>query len=314
MSAGKPEYNNLSETGDSPWNKNYTPRQLAERALKHNYSVDVIRRHVKINQRQKVDRMSMSFGVAGYTALHYLAKEGETEMVRKFLDAGANPSMKDLTENGNSPLHLAVIAGNADLLRLLLGRPSVNKNQINYFGDTPVHSAAKEGNVGVLRILIGEFEANPCLSSFNHLMPLHLAARLNKSDVVKYLVLDCGLNPNIKVSNNDTPLEIAFKNRKIETIIALVVDCRVDVDKKNENGDTLLHRAAKEGDATLVKVLVEKCHAKTNIENNAGEFAAEYSSWLTKHLAKEQERLASGTIAKDRFVARHRAEGGDRGR
>lgn len=63
------------------------------------------------------------------------------------LRAGADPSLVD--GDGRSPLHLAALAGDSSMLRLLLAhlgeRHAHLVNTPDYHGETPFRSAAVEG-------------------------------------------------------------------------------------------------------------------------------------------------------------------------
>ena len=67
------------------------------------------------------------------------------EMVRLLLSAGADPNIRD--NNGNTPVHWASRAGNADIVSYLLLRNS-QIDAKNKQGETPLHWAMRAGRVG----------------------------------------------------------------------------------------------------------------------------------------------------------------------
>ncbi|MBF2029730.1 MAG: ankyrin repeat domain-containing protein [Oscillatoriales cyanobacterium C42_A2020_001] len=72
--------------------------------------------------------------------------------VSLLLDSGADPNFADKDE-GNTPLHIAVLAKRCDVARLLLDR-GANPNAQNYIGDTPLHQATKKGEFELTQLLI----------------------------------------------------------------------------------------------------------------------------------------------------------------
>ncbi|MFN6565545.1 MAG: ankyrin repeat domain-containing protein [Nostoc sp. ChiSLP01] len=76
----------------------------------------------------------------------------QTESVNLLLDYGANPNLPERYE-GNTALHIAVLAKKSDIARLLLAR-GANPNAQNYIGDTPLHQATKHGEVELSQLLI----------------------------------------------------------------------------------------------------------------------------------------------------------------
>jgi len=88
-----------------------------------------------------------------WTDLHVAAFNGDVERVRKLLEKGENPNVRD--EYGSTPLHKAASRGHVDVVRLLLEHgadPTVKDKN----GATPLDVARERGNDGVVS-LIEEF-------------------------------------------------------------------------------------------------------------------------------------------------------------
>ncbi|KAK9892051.1 hypothetical protein WA026_018250 [Henosepilachna vigintioctopunctata] len=86
----------------------------------------------------------------------FLNRPPEDEaMLRKFLEAGANPDTPD--EDGYSPLHTLSIQTETDKTRIfarLLVEHKANVNSTNNFNETPLHIAIHEDNEGMVDILL----------------------------------------------------------------------------------------------------------------------------------------------------------------
>ena len=83
-------------------------------------------------------------GRAGFTPLHWAAPYS-TEAVRTLLDAGADPNTRDVS--GKTPLHVAVLWGNAETVRTLLDA-GADPNARDVSGRTTLHDAMVRGNAG----------------------------------------------------------------------------------------------------------------------------------------------------------------------
>ena len=94
--------------------------------------------------------------------------------------------MKDLDEEGCSPLLLGVGSGQVDIVRLLLDKHA-NVNITNKDLIYPVHSASRIGDLETLKILVN-YKAKLDVRNALLQTPLYLAASNNRTDVIKFLV------------------------------------------------------------------------------------------------------------------------------
>ncbi|XP_071316548.1 ankyrin repeat domain-containing protein 27 [Trachinotus anak] len=135
-------------------------------------------------------------------------------------------------DRGYTPLHVAAICGQAQLIDLLVckGAPV---NATDYHALTPLHLACQRGYQGVTLLLL-HYKANTDAQDNNGNTPLHLACMYGHEDCVKALVY------------YDVQM------------------CRLDL--QNDKGDTALHMAARWGYEGIIQVLLEN-GAITNIPN-----------------------------------------------
>lgn len=80
------------------------------------------------------------------------AREGNSALLRSYLDAGAPAGMR--TAAGDSLLMLAAYHGHAETVRLLLHH-GAEANEANDRGQTPLAGAVFKGYTDVARVLIG---------------------------------------------------------------------------------------------------------------------------------------------------------------
>ncbi|KAG8227042.1 hypothetical protein J437_LFUL013829 [Ladona fulva] len=116
----------------------------------------------------------------GYTPLHILASDGDTEGIRVLIKAGANPLAVD--SRGQTPLHLCAKAQAADAVVELL-RAGADPNVQDLEGRTPLHVAVSGRRRPAFSVPAVETvtallkaKADPCVLDSYSRAPLHLAA------------------------------------------------------------------------------------------------------------------------------------------
>lgn len=88
---------------------------------------------------------------SGETALHIVAKRGDSRYVSYLLAKGANPNLKDNT--GNTPLLIAIDRGYPALVPILL-KGKANPNFIGDGGQTPLIKAVLRRDEEMIRALL----------------------------------------------------------------------------------------------------------------------------------------------------------------
>ena len=136
----------------------------------------------------------------GMTALHWAARNGDTELTQMLLYAGAN--VKATTRlGGYTPLMMAADQGHASVIAALLASGSDAK-AANALGTTPLMLAAASGNAQAVTTLVengAEIEATE--KTFGQ-TPLMFAAANNRVDAMKALIkLGSQIAATSKVNN-----------------------------------------------------------------------------------------------------------------
>jgi len=156
---------------------------------------------------------------SNFTALHYAAEKGSTELVELLIKAGAD--VNALNDAQRSPLHIAAYEGNAEIVELLINH-GADKEQVSRPGYTPLLEATanrKTGSFAAMRKLL-EAGADPNHSATKDYPPL-LYAIVISSDRVK-LLLDFGADPNISCGSdsNQTPIFHALDTNVAKALLA----------------------------------------------------------------------------------------------
>ncbi|XP_049579319.1 ankyrin repeat domain-containing protein 27 isoform X3 [Syngnathus scovelli] len=138
-------------------------------------------------------------------------------------------------ERGYTPLHVAAVCGQAQLIDLLVSK-GAPVNATDYHTLTPLHLACQKGYQGVALLLL-HYKADADAQDNNGNTPLHLACMYGHEDCVKALVY------------------YDFQ--------------RCSLDLANDKGDTALHVASRWGYESIVHVLLENGASVHALNNKA---------------------------------------------
>ncbi|XP_051172785.1 putative ankyrin repeat protein RF_0381 [Leptopilina boulardi] len=161
----------------------------------------------------------------GYVLICEALNNDNMQVVKLLLQNGANVNVtRNSTEN--SPLHLAIIKNNIEILQLLLEK-NVRLNVVNKEKKTPLHIAIDQQNEEFVKLL-----------------------------------LDKGADTEFKDKFNYTPLHMAIKNGNLK-IIQHLINHKADINSFREN-ETALHFAVKNNRSDIVKLLLKNDVIKIN--------------------------------------------------
>jgi ankyrin repeat protein len=121
----------------------------------------------------------------GMTPLHRAAMNGNTEVMKRLLDAGAKVDSSD--KAGFTPLHYAAVHDYEEACQLLIGRGTPVDVTDPRIGAQPIHLAADRGNVHIVLLLVSKgakIEAKTGVGK----TPLAFAAENGHLAVVEWLV------------------------------------------------------------------------------------------------------------------------------
>jgi hypothetical protein len=122
-------------------------------------------------------------GPYGWTSLHMAAGMNSSEMVAMLITAAADPNLK--MELGNTPLHSAVYLGSIDVADQLIKAGS-RVNETDNDGNTPLHDAAARGYAEMVRFLLVK-GASLKLKNKEGKTPLMLAESQGRNTVIDIL-------------------------------------------------------------------------------------------------------------------------------
>lgn len=156
-------------------------------------------------------------------------------------------------EEGNTPLHKAIMVGNFDEVRKLV-QAGADINVPNDRGNTPLHVAVGIFSLEIAKYLIKN-GANVNAANKQGITPLHVAADAvltfgitgmlyrheSHFDMVKLLV-ESGADVNVKDDDGETPLHYACACENLE-VVKYLVENGAKLNEQDHLGNTPLHYA-----------------------------------------------------------------------
>ena len=208
-----------------------------------------------------------------FDIIHFLFKEGVWDL-----------NCSD--DYGNTPLHIACLSGDLNIVRIITGFADCNLNVKNRDGNTPVQLAHEKGYVDIVKELV-----NICHICFIQILEsISHKEELDDTDLREKLYwqhfsqlgIQKTWNPNHqdKFGNTllhyaclsgDTPLHIACLSDNTQLIKFLVNEVGCDVNSYNSRGDTPLHTACLSDNTRLIKFLVNDLGCDVNSCNRIGD-------------------------------------------
>jgi ankyrin repeat protein len=184
---------------------------------------------------------------ARWTALHYAAFYGYTEIARLLIERGARVNAGD--RRGRRPIHLAVNRGHLEVVELLV-ESGARIDKIWGKG-TPLHYAVLRGDPEMVKLLL-EKGANPNAQGKYGASPLHYATEVKVAEIL----LERGADINARDRRGQTPLHYAvLKNR--QRMASFLIEKGADVNARDNRGRTPLHYAVLMKNKQLVELLLK---------------------------------------------------------
>ena len=161
--------------------------------------------------------LCFGFTTALADSLHEVARRGDVESLKQFLDQGADLEQLDAT--GETLLLSATLAGQSNVVDLLIAK-GANIHARNHNGLTALHAAAYAGHLDVADSLIKNgANVNDSANRLNT-TALHLAAEENQLAVVE-LLLAKGATVEAEEMNGYTALTQAGWREHWDVVSAL---------------------------------------------------------------------------------------------
>ncbi|XP_053124853.1 B-cell lymphoma 3 protein isoform X2 [Hemicordylus capensis] len=194
----------------------------------------------------------------GDTPLHIAVVQGNLLVARRLV-ALFHQGQRDLDIFNNlrqTPLHLAVITAQQSLVKLLLSH-GASPMVLDRNGQTALHLACEHGSLHCLQELLGGSPAPLDLEArnFEGFTPLHVAVGSSNRDIILTL-LERGADVDaVDIKSGRSPLLHAVENNNLE-MVELLLQHGANVNAQSYGGNTALHAASGRGLLETLRLLV----------------------------------------------------------
>ncbi|XP_016142825.1 B-cell lymphoma 3 protein homolog isoform X2 [Sinocyclocheilus grahami] len=212
----------------------------------------------------------------GDTPLHIAVVKENYQLVSWLIEIYRR-AHKDLDIFNNlrqTPLHLAVITHQPILVKALLDA-GADPGALDRYGQTALHLCCEHREVDCLSVILRHYPQNPSphleIRNYEGLTPLHLAVQNGDKKLAKILLKN---GSEINAGDNKSgrsPLVHAVENNFTDMVIFLI-ESGCDVNTQSYSGNTALHSACGRGHIEIVRVLL-KNGADSSLKNNHNDTA-----------------------------------------
>ncbi len=133
--------------------------------------------------------------------------ERDYDEIHRLVDL-LNVDLNQVYEYEGSPLHVAVKEGDIELVKHFIEK-GANVNIQGAFGETPLHIAVDRGYDVIVKLLL-EKGADPNIQSNEGNTPLHIAVISSSADIA-YELLKAGADKTIRNKAGKTPVDLAME-------------------------------------------------------------------------------------------------------
>ena len=124
-------------------------------------------------------------------------KRGWVNLVRVLVQKHGKGILKAVTARDDTPLHVAAMSGNEDVVDVLINELCCDVNVTGHLGRSLLHSACASNNGSLVRLVSQHI--SPWVVDDNGDTPLHICASLGKTESIKALL---ELDPPVMVKNS----------------------------------------------------------------------------------------------------------------
>eukprot|EP00026_Physarum_polycephalum_P005174 Phypoly_transcript_05204.p1 GENE.Phypoly_transcript_05204~~Phypoly_transcript_05204.p1 ORF type:complete len:600 (+),score=113.29 Phypoly_transcript_05204:149-1948(+) len=198
------------------------------------------------------------------TPMHLCAYHGYIKCATALVKAGADLEAK--TEEGYTPLRLAIDREQVDFALWLLEKNSVNVNCVDDLGETLLTYAVRINKESLIDFLLDGGAAADMVDDRN-LSPCMVAARADNSEIIRMLI-SRGAGVDAKNSDGKTALHFAASSGSASAAQTLL-ELGADVDARDDLGNTPLHESCKNSKFNVSARLVAN-HATLSVQGGDG--------------------------------------------
>lgn len=208
-----------------------------------------------------IDFYNPSLSLSGYFLLCHAINSQHEAIIKLLINKNVMVNCScNYKKLHNTPLHLAILYDNYDLIEILLAK-KVNIDIKNQCGKTPLELAIMKRNMEIIELILNNtIEVN--ISNNDYTMLLYYTINGGFIKIAIQLLSKCFNNVIEKVFGYNDLLYSAIDKRYYQ-IVKILVDRGVDINSTYSSSwlishQTPLHHACKNGDYIMVQLLLNK--------------------------------------------------------
>lgn len=214
----------------------------------------------------------------GRAVIHHLAHLGLPERISSLVRRRPSVDINIQDIKGHTPLHVAVLGSQIEVLRVLLGIPGIRLDLADKEGRTPLALTSHRGLKAVAHTLIDHSAALP-LPKDGHISALVVAAINGQRDLC-YKMLDAWGYKDLPLHLDQSGkgiLHHAAANNWTDLLYNCLCFGDARVDQVDNSGASALHIAAALGNASSCRTLLDH-GASLRLQNRAGRTAPQVAA------------------------------------
>ena len=210
----------------------------------------------------------------GYTAIHHSTAAGNYDLLKFFVDVGADINLK--TKLGHTCLHIAALKGHLKLCKTLVDTYEFDKDAVGNYGCTALLHSSEIGHYELFKFLVDK-GANIKSKTIAGENCLHIAAFHGQLNFCKTLIKVYKFDKDMSDNNGSRALHHSAGSGIFE-LVHFFVDKKTDIYLKNKFGHDCLHIAVFYGHLNLCKKLIERFNFDKDMTDNDGWTALHHSA------------------------------------
>ncbi|KAJ3325068.1 hypothetical protein HDU76_013251 [Blyttiomyces sp. JEL0837] len=155
-------------------------------------------------------------------SLHGVAYSGDIQKVAKYLSK-SNINVNELDNAGYTPLHYAARQGKLEICKLLIQHGADVNIVTKGLNTTALYRACMGGHIGVVKYLLDK-NADVNIVSSDGGVALLAAVESGNIELVKILTLRPGIRFDVRDRNGESALDVAIR-KGVNEIVGLLKEC-----------------------------------------------------------------------------------------
>lgn len=234
----------LDETIVNFVNMCYSDIEKAEDILKNEPSI--------VSESTSIDETPLTLLIRWYSE-NIATKKQYINALKLLLDYGADVNANNCC--GSNPLHLAVLSGHIDIVKILISNNADINISDGFLGQTTLGCAVSSGNIDMAKFLIENGVDIHAVDDFGQ-TALHSVVESDEKIEFTKLLIACGANLDALDGFGNTAIHNScYENAQITTMF--LIENGADVYMQNEKGLIPMDAAYKEGNIDLYHKLID---------------------------------------------------------